>query len=59
VYKLTPQTGTKETIIYQFTGGADGGNPGGAIVLDKTGNLYGGTEEGGSHEVGVIFEVTP
>ncbi len=59
VYELTPQTGTKETIVYQFTGGSDGGRPDGAIVLDKAGNIYGGTEEGGSHGVGVIFEVTP
>jgi hypothetical protein len=59
VYELTPKTGTKETIVYQFTGRSDGGNPDGAIVLDKAGNIYGGTEQGGSHEVGVIFEVTP
>ena len=59
VYELIPKTGTKETIVYQFTGRSDGGNPDGGIVLDKAGNIYGGTLEGGSQQVGVVFEVTP
>jgi uncharacterized repeat protein (TIGR03803 family) len=59
VYELTPKTGTKETIVYQFTGGTDGARPNGGIVLDKAGNIYGGTLEGGTHQSGVIFEVTP
>ena len=59
IFELTPKTGTKETILYQFTGHADGGSPAGPIVLDKAGNIYGGTLQGGSHTVGVIFEFTP
>jgi uncharacterized repeat protein (TIGR03803 family) len=45
VFKLDP-TG-KETPIYSFTGGADGANPVGNLVLDNQGNLYGATVIGG------------
>lgn len=37
----------KETVLYSFTGGADGGVPIGTLVRDKEGNLYGTTGEGG------------
>ena len=29
------------TILYNFTGGADGANPAGKLLLDSAGNLYG------------------
>jgi uncharacterized repeat protein (TIGR03803 family) len=60
MYELTPQTGTKETIVYQFGASPnDAAHPRGPITLDNAGNIYGGTLEGGLHEVGTIFEVTP
>jgi uncharacterized repeat protein (TIGR03803 family) len=31
----------KETVLYSFTGGADGGNPYSGLVRDAQGNLYG------------------
>jgi uncharacterized repeat protein (TIGR03803 family) len=37
----------KLTGLYAFTGGADGGNPLGTLVLDSSGNLYGVTVSGG------------
>ena len=37
-----------ETILYSFTGGADGSNPVAALVRDDAGNLYGTTEYGGN-----------
>jgi uncharacterized repeat protein (TIGR03803 family) len=53
----------KETVLYSFTGGADGGNPQGGLVRDKQGNLYGTTVGGGvpgcvvDMGCGVVFEV--
>jgi uncharacterized repeat protein (TIGR03803 family) len=45
VFKLTP-SGT-ETVLYSFTGGADGGYPFAALIRDSSGNLYGTTSAGG------------
>jgi uncharacterized repeat protein (TIGR03803 family) len=42
VFKL--DTSGKETVLYSFTGGADGGNPGAGVIRDSAGNLY-GTDE--------------
>lgn len=58
VFKVTP-TGT-ETVLYSFTGGADGNVPVAGLVLDKrTGNLYGTTLYGGASANGTVFQVTP
>jgi len=35
------------TVLYAFQGGSDGNEPNGPVVLDKAGNLYGITWEGG------------
>jgi uncharacterized repeat protein (TIGR03803 family) len=45
------------TVLYSFTGGADGGSPYGGVILDTHGSLYGTTTGGGAHEDGTIFEV--
>jgi uncharacterized repeat protein (TIGR03803 family) len=42
VFRLDPTN--LETVIYNFTGGPDGGNPLGGVTLDATGVLYGTTE---------------
>ena len=48
-----------ETILYNFTGGADGGYPGyGSLVFDQTGNIYGTTILGGSSGYGAVFKLT-
>jgi uncharacterized repeat protein (TIGR03803 family) len=47
-----------ETILYTFTGGADGSLPLGGLVRDKAGNLYGMTTQGGVG-FGVVFKITP
>ena len=57
VFKVTP-SGT-ETVLYGFAGGGDGAFPSGGLVLDKSGNLYGTTWEGGAYNVGTVFRVTP
>jgi uncharacterized repeat protein (TIGR03803 family) len=65
VFKLDP-SGT-ETVIYRFTGGADGGQPGG-LVSDAAGNLYGAAYTGGitvgpwcpvNGGCGTVFKVDP
>jgi uncharacterized repeat protein (TIGR03803 family) len=37
----------EETILHAFTGGQDGGLPGGGVILDVDGHPYGTTETGG------------
>jgi uncharacterized repeat protein (TIGR03803 family) len=69
VFELTPTSGNAwtETILYSFTGGADGGNPIAGLTLDASGNLFGTTSIGGGGKCngvegpgcGVVFEVTP
>jgi len=44
VFKLTPDG--QETVLYNFTGGADGAYPSGSLIRDAAGNLYGTTGEG-------------
>jgi uncharacterized repeat protein (TIGR03803 family) len=64
VYKLD-SSGT-ETVLYSFTGGADGSGPATRLVRDASGNLYGTTVLGGntgsacgSLGCGVVFKVDP
>src|SRR5258708_3669115 len=69
VFKLTPTSGGgwTETVIYSFKGGKDGRIPGGNLVFDKSGNLYGTTAAGGGGTsfvclgdgCGTVFELTP
>ncbi|MGB9255163.1 MAG: choice-of-anchor tandem repeat GloVer-containing protein [Candidatus Korobacteraceae bacterium] len=47
-----------ETILYNFTGGADGGDPlYGDLSFDQAGNIYGTTAGGGSSGEGVVFKL--
>ncbi len=48
-----------ETILYSFSGGADGSSPQAAVILDAAGNLYGTTEQGGTSGAGVVFMLDP
>lgn len=54
VFKLA--TNNAETVLYSFTGGADGGQPVGGLISDEAGNLYGTTSGGGTGS-GVVFKV--
>jgi uncharacterized repeat protein (TIGR03803 family) len=65
VFKLTHSKGTwTETVLYSFTGGNDGGFPLQGVILDRSGNLYGTTLNGGSdisscmNGCGVAFELS-
>jgi len=55
VFRLAPD-GT-ETVLYSFTGGADGSNPYGAVIRDNGGNLYGTTRLGGAYGFGTAFKL--
>jgi uncharacterized repeat protein (TIGR03803 family) len=50
------KTGT-ETVLYSFTGGADGANPRAALLRDTAGNLYGVAAYGGKGG-GTVFKLT-
>jgi uncharacterized repeat protein (TIGR03803 family) len=65
VFRLNPDG--KETVIYNFTGGADGSSPEYGLTMDSGGNLYGTTVTGGDltcpinppQGCGVVFKITP
>jgi len=49
-----------ETILHTFTGAPDGFNPWGeTLVFDAAGNIYGTTTNGGVHDAGTVFELSP
>ncbi len=48
------------TVLHDFSGGSgDGAYPFGTPILDKQGNLYGTTENGGTYGDGTVYKVTP
>jgi len=56
VYEL--DAGGIMTLLYSFTGGADGYTPTGGLVKDSAGNLYGTTVYGGTAGKGNVFEIS-
>jgi len=59
VFEISPNGGWHETVLYSFTGGADGSSPSGPVIFDNLGNLYGTTDSGGAYGYGVVFELSP
>jgi uncharacterized repeat protein (TIGR03803 family) len=62
VYKIDGSG--QETVIYSFTGGADGGTPYDGVILDSSGNIYGTAGNGGINGngcagigCGVVFKI--
>lgn len=49
----------KETVLHDFKGGKDGGEPYASVIFDAAGNLYGTTKIGGPDSSGTVFELTP
>ncbi|HWY21097.1 MAG TPA: choice-of-anchor tandem repeat GloVer-containing protein [Candidatus Acidoferrum sp.] len=47
----------RETVLYSFTGGADGALPHAGLVRDTQGNLFGTTQNGGAFDFGTVFKV--
>lgn len=62
IFELSPQeNGTwMESVLYSFTGLADGYYPAGSLIFDGSGNLYGTAEFGGvCTGCGTVFEISP
>jgi uncharacterized repeat protein (TIGR03803 family) len=58
-WELSPSaTGWTQTVLYTFTGQADGGFPSG-LTFDANGNLFGTATQGGANTWGAIFELSP
>jgi uncharacterized repeat protein (TIGR03803 family) len=62
VFKMSQSGGRwRETVLYRFGGGPDGGYPIDSLILDAAGNLYGTAYDGGTpgcnFGCGVVFEV--
>src|SRR5215469_3212646 len=60
VFELSP-SGT-ETVLYSFCSQpscTDGATPYAGLVIDKKGNLYGTTYQGGVNGNGTVFEISP
>jgi uncharacterized repeat protein (TIGR03803 family) len=58
IFQLTPGKPWQETVLYSFTGGADGGYPNSGLVVGYGGSLY-GTAAGGFNDKGVVFRLSP
>ena len=56
IFKLSPPR--KLTVLYSFTGGADGRSPDGRLLIDAGGNLYGMAHSDGVENAGNIYEYT-
>jgi hypothetical protein len=67
VYQLVPPTTQggpwTESVIYSFTGGADGQNPSAGLIVNASANLYGTTAYGGTGNCGggcgTVFQLKP
>jgi uncharacterized repeat protein (TIGR03803 family) len=59
VFELTPDHASwKEEILHRFTGGHDGGEPYGSVILDPAGTVYGTASSGGAG-AGLVFDIKP
>ena len=66
VFKLARSgKSSHESVLYSFTGAKDGAGPGGGVVFDSKGNLYGTTPDGGKpngcggNGCGVVYQLVP
>jgi uncharacterized repeat protein (TIGR03803 family) len=60
VFKLTHHNlGWVLTPLYEFRGGADGGQPQSRVVFGPDGRLYGTTTAGGEGGSGTVYSLTP
>lgn len=63
VFQLTPPATTggawAHTVLYNFSGGTDGGGPTGGVAMDRGGKLYGTAAHGGRFTAGAVFELDP
>lgn len=59
VWKLTKKSGWKETVLHKFLdNGVDGWYPYSPLTIDKGGDLFGTTYEGGGFQYGAVYKLT-
>jgi uncharacterized repeat protein (TIGR03803 family) len=60
VFELMPKAGGgwTEKVLHSFNIN-DGASPQVGLIFDTSGNLYGTTYEGGAHDSGTVFELSP
>jgi uncharacterized repeat protein (TIGR03803 family) len=63
VFKLSPpaggQTAWTLSTLFAFNGSSNGYLPTGTLIMDKSGNIYGTTVNGGTANDGVAYELSP
>ena len=57
VFKITPKGAY--SLLHVFTGGTDGAEPYGRMVLDRSHNLIGTAQYGGASGFGTVFKIAP
>jgi uncharacterized repeat protein (TIGR03803 family) len=59
LFRLKPPPSAEFRVVHNFTGGADGGNPGAGLILGEPGRVYGCTGRGGgAASAGTVFMAT-
>ena len=60
IFKLTQSNGIWSfTDLYDFTGGSDGYEPSGGVIVDSSGDIYGTAAGGGANGFGTVWMITP
>lgn len=63
VYALVPPATAggawTQNVLHTFSGPDGGASPTGALVMDKSGYLYGTAMYGGTHRAGIVFQLAP
>ena len=61
VFELSPQSGGtwSEEVLHSFASGSDGVQVAGGVAFDTAGNLYGATFVGGTHNDGIVYQLSP
>ena len=57
IFKISPAG--VETVVYSFSGGADGSAPSSGLIEGSDGNFYGTTVQGGTNNAGTVYKLTP
>lgn len=58
IFEVSPD-GSFFTNVYNFSGGSNGADPAGALIIGDDGNFYGTTYNGGVSNWGTIFRLSP
>ncbi len=60
-FELSPSADGEwtESVLYSFGSGDDARGPQCSLIFDGRGNLYGTTKNGGPHDVGTVFRLSP